>query len=560
MSTYTSEPGTRLAGRYRLVDQTSAGDGWTYWKATDETLARPVTVLTFAPGFPRVTETVTAARAASRVGDTHLAQVFDVEDSEELAYLVMEWVVGETLLDMLSDGPLESMRAAGLMAEAARALAVAHSSGLAHLRLAPGCLHWTPRGGVKITGLGIDAALAGAAEIGEEDAADPELADARGLARLLYASLTGYWPAVAGEDGAVEGIGFLPPAPLADREACTPSQVSAAVPANVDDVTCRALFQRPSRHGPALATPAMLAEALTEIAPSSYLLSLPPAPSRPEASPLPAARPPAADGADGTFTDGTFGGDAFGGGGFQRSGRTSPYPAAGPATGPVPGRAYRKPLAGERSVMTRLFVGVLIIIVLAAIGVAGWSLSHSLHHGSTPQAGTKKTTAPSAAAAVLLKPGSANSFDPLGAGGDENGNDAKYAIDGNPGTFWHTDYYDGYPAFGNLKKGTGLILDMGKAVRLSQVVVQFGTSCCAHVEIEIGNDATSASSTLATFTKVASSDTAAGSVTFNVTSGTTGRYVLIWITYLPRLVGSPNEYQAQIYNVVLRGSVASQSG
>ncbi|HXL18939.1 MAG TPA: hypothetical protein VN961_15610, partial [Streptosporangiaceae bacterium] len=54
MSTYTSEPGTRLAGRYRLVDQVSAGAGWTYWKATDETLARSVTVLTFAPGFPRV--------------------------------------------------------------------------------------------------------------------------------------------------------------------------------------------------------------------------------------------------------------------------------------------------------------------------------------------------------------------------------------------------------------------------------------------------------------------------------------------------------------------------
>ena len=40
MSTYTSEPGTRLAGRYRLVDQTNAGTGWTFWKAIDATLAR----------------------------------------------------------------------------------------------------------------------------------------------------------------------------------------------------------------------------------------------------------------------------------------------------------------------------------------------------------------------------------------------------------------------------------------------------------------------------------------------------------------------------------------
>ena len=73
MSTYTSEPGTRLAGRYRLVDQVTSGTGWTYWKATDETLARSVTVLTFATGFPRVAETVTAARAASRLGALLLA-------------------------------------------------------------------------------------------------------------------------------------------------------------------------------------------------------------------------------------------------------------------------------------------------------------------------------------------------------------------------------------------------------------------------------------------------------------------------------------------------------
>ncbi len=162
MSTYTSEPGTRLAGRYRLVDQVNAGAGWTYWKATDETLARSVTVLTFAAGFPRVAEAGTAARAASRLNDPRFPQVFDVEDAEEPPYVVMEWVVGESLLDMLSEGPLDPPRAAALVLEAAQAITAAHAAGLAHLRLDPACLHWTPGGGVKIAGLGIDAALAGA--------------------------------------------------------------------------------------------------------------------------------------------------------------------------------------------------------------------------------------------------------------------------------------------------------------------------------------------------------------------------------------------------------------
>src|ERR1700684_3983373 len=152
MSTYTSEPGTRLAGRYRLVDQVNEGAGWTYWKATDETLARSVTVLPFATGFPRVAEAITAARAASRLNDPRFPQVFDVEDADELPYVVMEWVGGEALLDMLAQGPraasppaapLAPPRAAALVLEAAQAITAAQPAGLSHLRLNPACLHWT---------------------------------------------------------------------------------------------------------------------------------------------------------------------------------------------------------------------------------------------------------------------------------------------------------------------------------------------------------------------------------------------------------------------------------
>ncbi len=57
-----------------------------------------------------------------------------------------------------------------------------------------------------------------------------------------------------------------------------------------------------------------------------------------------------------------------------------------------------------------------------------------------------------------------------------------------------------------------------------------------------------------------SSDNAVGSITFDVTSHATGRYVLIWITYLPRLAGSSNLYEAMIYNIVVHGSPVSQSG
>src|SRR5215470_15839675 len=256
MSTYTSEPGTRLAGRYRLVDQVAAGSGWTMWKAIDETLARPVSVLTFAPGFPRITQVVTAARAASRLTDPRLAQVFDVEDGGDpgvpggraglgppggnAAYVVLEWVGGETLTDLLADGPLEPARACALVADAARALAGAHAAGQVHLRLTPDTLRWTRSSGVKITGLGIDAALAGDGLVGAA-AGEPTVTDTVDLAALLYASLTGYWPG--------ESQTALPPAPESDGAVCTPRQVTADVAPAIDGVVCRALLQRGSRQG-----------------------------------------------------------------------------------------------------------------------------------------------------------------------------------------------------------------------------------------------------------------------------------------------------------------------
>src|SRR6201993_5617594 len=127
MSTYTSEPGTRLAGRYRLVDQVTAGNGWTMWKAIDETLARPVSVLTFASGFPRVSQVVTAARAASRLTDPRMAQVFDVEDGGGQAYIVLEWVGGDALTDLLDGRPLDPAQACALICDAPRALGRAHA-------------------------------------------------------------------------------------------------------------------------------------------------------------------------------------------------------------------------------------------------------------------------------------------------------------------------------------------------------------------------------------------------------------------------------------------------
>ena len=400
------------------------GTGWTYWKATDETLARSVTVLTFAPGFPRVAETVTAARAASRLGDPRFAQVFDVEDGDELAYVVLEWVARIAARHALGR-PARAARAAALMVEAARAIAAAHDIGLAHLRLDPACLHWTPGGGVKIAGLGIDAALAGPDLTAPDDGAETrELTDTRDLARLLYAALTGYWPGQPGSAGSAPGL--LPPAPENGGGLCTPRQVAAGVPAGVDDVTCRALFQRPNRHGPALSTAAMFADALASAAPP---VPLPFAPrlrcrqDRPARLRLSAGRV-----------------DQL----VPAAGRSAAHPAEPRPAGRRPQAARRALRRGPRHRQRRDRAcpgggrsGRLVDqpqpaplggpgAEPAALVVAGRG------RGRAAQAGQREQLQP-----ARQPPGS-----------NEDSADTGNVIDGSASTFWHTSYYVGNPSSG----------------------------------------------------------------------------------------------------------------
>jgi len=172
----------------------------------------------------------------------------------------------------------------------------------------------------------------------------------------------------------------------------------------------------------------------------------------------------------------------------------------------------------------------------------------------TPTPSPVRSTPPAVPAATVLTPVSAHGFDPLSSSdpGDENDDLAAYAIDGSPSTAWQTQRYLGSPLLGGLKKGTGLILDMGGPVRLSSVTVTFGSVSGADVAVEIGDDNTLAAASLATFTTVATADSVGGTYTFQTASPAQGRYVLIWFTKLPP--AAQGGFQAQVFNVVIRGS------
>ena len=544
MSTFTSEPGTRLGGRYRLEDRIAAAAGWAAWKAIDETLARAVGVLTFAPGFPRLREVVTAARAASRLNDSRFAQVFDVEDDWDHAYIVMEWASGDSLVDLLAAGPLDAARGARIIAEAAEAMSSAHAAGLAHLCLTPDCLRWTPGGGVKMTGLGIDAALAGAT------AEDPALADTYRLGMLLYAVLTGHWP---GPD-----CPSLPPAPLADGLPCSPRQVRAGVPAALDEITSQAMLQRDRDGLFPLTTPGELATALHAAIPPVPIPQLPPASRsrtdqhRQNTRPGREARSPRETrywSPDDRDREPEY---------WPPGGRQPPARARARDTGP-----------GRRAEPPRFrggVIAILLIAVVAGVGVVAYRSLHGSH--STPGSAGHHASAPQAlsSAPTVLQPARAQGL-------EENNVGAGLAIDGNPATAWKTHYYLGDPVFGGLQQGSGLLLDMGHTVTLSSVAIMFGPVPGADVQIKIGTpaapvpapqtnnmsatastaDQAASQSFASAMTMVAQRANVSGAETFQVSSKASGRYVLIWFTRLPPMAGQPGRYQAEIFNIVLRG-------
>jgi serine/threonine protein kinase len=269
--------GTLLGGRYRLCER--LGDGSAQWRATDETLPRTVAVWTFLSASARAAEVTAAARAGARVNDARLARVLDADRSGETSYIVTEWPSGSRLSELLITGAVPPRRAARLIASAAEALAVAHEAGLAHLCLSPDSLWCDARNKVTITGLGIAAALAGTR------AEDPALADTRGLARLLYAALTGYWP---GPDDVA-----LLPAPRVDGQLRSPGEIRPGIPAPISAVACRALSGEACAADPPIFGPAQLAMELAMIMDAGRPLTPWPGPATPAPPPSPATPQPA---------------------------------------------------------------------------------------------------------------------------------------------------------------------------------------------------------------------------------------------------------------------------
>ncbi len=103
------------------------------------------------------------ARALSRLLHPNIATLFDFDSERGIDFLVLEFVAGESLARMLTNGPLPETRARAIALDVAEGLQSAHEKGIVHRDLKPGNIVITPHGRAKVLDFGLARVMTGAA-------------------------------------------------------------------------------------------------------------------------------------------------------------------------------------------------------------------------------------------------------------------------------------------------------------------------------------------------------------------------------------------------------------
>ncbi|GAC1364377.1 MAG: Stk1 family PASTA domain-containing Ser/Thr kinase [Actinomycetota bacterium] len=161
-----------IAERYRIAARIGAGAMGEVFRARDIVLGRPVAVkvlpedLAVRPGF--VEKFRAEAQAAARLSHPNAVQVHDWGTSDGMYFMVMEYVRGRTLREVVTTrGVLQPAQAALITAQVLAALEAAHASGLVHRDIKPENVLVTAEGTAKVSDFGIAHMMEESAGTGE---------------------------------------------------------------------------------------------------------------------------------------------------------------------------------------------------------------------------------------------------------------------------------------------------------------------------------------------------------------------------------------------------------
>ncbi len=261
MTTSQTDPliGRLIDGRYQVRSRIARGGMATVYLATDLRLERRVAIKVMhghlADDSTFKSRFVQEARSAARLAHPNVVNVFDQGQDSDMAYLVMEYLPGITLRDLLKDyGKLTPEQTIDIMEAVLSGLAAAHKAGIVHRDLKPENVLLADDGRIKIGDFGLARAASantatGQALLGTIAYLSPELvtrgvADARSdiyaLGIMMFEMLTGEQP-FQGEQ----------PMQIAYQHANdavpAPSSKNPAVPAELDELVLWATEKDPDR-------------------------------------------------------------------------------------------------------------------------------------------------------------------------------------------------------------------------------------------------------------------------------------------------------------------------
>jgi beta-lactam-binding protein with PASTA domain len=300
-----------LNGRYELHRRVGRGGMAEVYLARDRLLDRLVAIKILFPEFATDPSFVARfrreAQAAANLNHPNIVGVYDWGKERGTYYIVMEFVDGQTVSEILrNEGPIEPKRAAGIAADVAAALGFAHRKGVVHRDVKPGNVLITKAGEVKVADFGIARAMTASSEenltqtgsvMGTATYFSPEQAqgkpvDARSdlysLGVVLYEMASGKPPFSADSPVAIAYKHVQEPIPSLAEQV-------PGIPRDYEAITLRALSKDPDdRYADGAAMRADLLR-FREGKPIAAVNVVPTGPARPPSPPTPPGGNPAVD-------------------------------------------------------------------------------------------------------------------------------------------------------------------------------------------------------------------------------------------------------------------------
>ncbi|MCH8913668.1 MAG: serine/threonine protein kinase, partial [Planctomycetes bacterium] len=140
---------------YRIDEKIGDGGFAVVFRAYDRTLERPVALKILKPTDKQIPSIQQEARAAAALNHPNVCTIHSIDDSEGISMIVMEYLKGQSLKQMIAGGALGPKKVAPIAVQVARGMAAAHEAGVIHGDLKPANIIVTHEGTAKVLDFGL---------------------------------------------------------------------------------------------------------------------------------------------------------------------------------------------------------------------------------------------------------------------------------------------------------------------------------------------------------------------------------------------------------------------